>query len=101
MTVIPNFIMRSESSRTIYEVEVFCTVEEGEFNMTMNPTIRPNRDMNSQTILPFATHSEFSPYITTIGLYNEDGELLIVGKLGQPIKKPLHGDITFCVRWDM
>lgn len=97
----PNFIMRNESSRTIYEMEVCCTVEEGEFNMTTNPTIRPNRDISRGDLLPFATHSEFTPYVTTIGLYNDDGQLLMVGKLAQSIKIPKKGDITFIVRCDL
>lgn len=101
MPIIPQFIMRTESSRTIYECEVFCTVEEGEFNSTMNPTIRPNRDYTREDVLPFATHSLFRPYVTTIGLYNDDGQLLVVGKLGQPVQIPVKGDITFVVRWDM
>ena len=34
----------------------------------------------------FVTHSEFLPYITTIGLYNDSGECLVIGKLSKPIK---------------
>ena len=100
-TFTPNFIVNSQSQRTIYECEVFCTVEEGEFNSTFNPSIRPGRDMNSQEVLPFATHSEFRPYVTTIGLYNEDGQLLVIGKLGQAVKIPTVGDITFRIQFDL
>ena len=32
----------------------------------------------------FVTHSEFRPYITTIGLYNDAGELLVVGRTSRP-----------------
>jgi len=48
----------------------------------------------------FATGSLFKPYITTIGLYNENNELLVVGKLGQPIKTSNETDTTLIVRWD-
>lgn len=101
MPILPQITMRAESARTIYEVEIFCTVEEGEFNFTTNPTIKANRNLQSQELLPFVSHSEFNPYVTTIGLYNDYGELLIVGKLAQPVKIPKHGDITFVVRFDM
>jgi hypothetical protein len=48
----------------------------------------------------FATSSLFKPYVTTIGLYNEDNELLVVGKLGQPIRMSDETDSHFIVRWD-
>ena len=48
----------------------------------------------------FVTHSEFNPYITSIGLYNDEKELLAVGKLSRPIKKPKEYDISFTVRFD-
>ena len=101
MTYIPTFTLNNQSQRTIYEVEIFCTVDEGEFNNTFNPSIRPGRSITTEEMLPFATHSEFRPYVTTIGLYNEDGQLLVVGKLGQPVKIPTSGDITFVVKFDL
>jgi hypothetical protein len=48
----------------------------------------------------FITHSEFNPYITSVGLYNDEKELLAVGKLSRPIKKPKEYDISFTVRFD-
>ena len=48
----------------------------------------------------FVTHSAFNPYITSIGLYNDEKELLAVGKLSRPIKKPKEYDISFTVRFD-
>lgn len=46
------------------------------------------------------TGSYFTPYVTTIGLYNAANELLVVGKLGQPFPVPKNTDVTFVVRWD-
>jgi|TARA_R110001592_G_scaffold9764_1_gene51604 hypothetical protein len=48
----------------------------------------------------FATGSYFSPYVTTIGLYNEAYQLVAVGKLAQPIPISLHTDTTFIVNYD-
>ena len=48
----------------------------------------------------FTTGSYFKTHITTIGLYNEQNELLVVGKLGQPIRTSNETDTTFIVRWD-
>jgi hypothetical protein len=43
---------------------------------------------------------DFTPYATTIGLYNDNNELLVVGKLATPYPIPDNTDITFIVRWD-
>lgn len=101
MLSIPNFELKFKSTKTIYEVETICTIDEGEFNSTFNPTIRPNRDINSQQVESFATSSDFNPYVTTIGLYNEFGQLLVIGKLGQAIKIPDKGNISFIIRYDV
>lgn len=42
----------------------------------------------------------FTPYATTVGLYNAANELLVVGKLGTPYPIPSNTDMTFIVRWD-
>lgn len=41
------------------------------------------------------------PYITTIGLYNDENELLAVAKISQPIRKPMSFPITFRIRIDL
>ena len=49
----------------------------------------------------FVTHSDFRPYITTIGLYNDAGELLVVGRTSHPIKNDDKMDMSFVVRFDV
>ena len=49
----------------------------------------------------FVTHSEFLPYITTIGLYNDAGECLVIGKLSKPIKNNDKLAMSFVVRFDV
>ncbi len=49
----------------------------------------------------FVTHSEFRPYVTTIGLYNDAGELLVVGRTSRPIKNDDKVDMSFVVRFDV
>ena len=84
----------------IYENEYQCTINEHEYNYTLNPSARRNKNLNSQDIANFATGSTFKPYVTTVGLYNEAGELLVVGKLGQPVRMSDETDTTFVIRWD-
>jgi hypothetical protein len=47
-----------------------------------------------------ATHSDFSPYVTTIGLYNDSNELMAIGKTAKPIKNDKEMALTFVVRFD-
>ena len=47
-----------------------------------------------------ATHSDFATYVTEIGLYDDNNELLAVGKLAKPIKNDKELALTFVVRFD-
>lgn len=49
----------------------------------------------------FVTHSEFRPYVTQIGLYNDNNELLAHAKLGKPIKLDDQYDTSFVVKFDV
>ena len=89
-----------QGSHLIYENEYKCTIDEHEYNNTSNPTVRKGRSTTSPNLANFATGSLFKPYITTIGLYNKDNELLVVGKLGQPIRTSNETDTTIVLRWD-
>jgi len=92
--------LQFQGSHLIYENEYQCTVDEHEFNDTLNISARKIKSKDSDELADFTTGSLFKPYVTTIGLYNEDNELLVVGKLGQPIRTSNETDTTFIVRWD-
>jgi hypothetical protein len=92
--------LQFQGSHLIYENEYKCTIEEHEFNYTLNPSARRNKNTNAQTLANFAISSSFKPYVTTVGLYNEAGELLVVGKLGQPTRMSDETDTTIVIRWD-
>jgi len=51
--------------------------------------------------LAFVTGSDFNPYVTQIGLYTEDGDLAVVGKLAKPIALSDEISTTFVVRFDI
>jgi hypothetical protein len=52
------------------------------------------------SLLSFATDSDFTPYITTIGLYDKDYTLVAIAKLGSPIPKSSGLDLNFEVSFD-
>lgn len=87
-----------KSNQPIYTYNVYCKVKDSEMNFTYNPSALTGSygDIN-----PNVTGSVFSPYATTLGLYNDANELLAVGKLGQPVRKSLYNDMTFVIKIDM
>ena len=95
------FKLEYNSTVTLYEREYVCKIKEDDFNFTTNPTIRLNNDVNSEIPKPIVSNNSFAPYITTVGLYNDAGELLAIGKLGTPIQKRDNVDTTIIVRFDI
>lgn len=89
-----------KNTHPIFENEYHCTVEEDEFNFTLNPTVRKAKTIERGDLANFATGSNFKPYVTTIGLYNEQGDLLVAGKIAQPIRMSDETDTTFIVKFD-
>jgi hypothetical protein len=86
------------SSYDIYETQYKCTIRESEFNFSLNPSLIINETTGST--LSFVTESYFSPYITTVGLYNENQDLLAVGKLSQPLPSSPTTDTTILINID-
>jgi len=116
VSIIENLITSSKvtcsfsSSFLIYETQYKCTVRENEYNFTLNPTISSGSTQISssvgtfftpgQYLNDFSTSSYFSPYVTTVGLYDEDQNLLAVGKLAQPLPTSPTTDTTILINID-
>jgi hypothetical protein len=153
--------LQYNSTKTIYENEIFISVDEGEFNYSSNPTalvdvggqsktikITDPNDYTMQRQIDFTyynsgtqyvktqitfddgsvadyrivsindpnfsggfddyekfrdndpTGSYLAPYITTIGLYDDDGNMVAIAKLPQPIKSLPDYPINFLIRFD-
>ena len=99
----PNAVLEFESSHTIFESQYKCTLRESEFNYSYNPSLitgSASAESGSSEYVPFVITPEFSPYITTVGLYNEKQELLAVGKLAQPLPSSPTTDTTILINID-
>jgi len=119
-STLSNFDLSFRSTKTIHENEVFLSVYESEFNTSTNPTavdsngnikgygIQSSIDPTvfggfdeydySSSIDP--TGSYLAPYITTIGLFDDDNNMVAVAKLPQPIKSLPDYPVNFIVRFD-
>lgn len=101
-----------ESTVTIYETQYKCTIRENEFNFSNNPSLSSGSliiNNNSGSLFSQlvngilndnVTGSYFSPYITTVGLYNNNKELLAVAKLAQPLPVSSVTDTSILVNFD-
>jgi hypothetical protein len=76
---------------TIY----FCRALNSEFNYSTNPTFV---DGDGRIIVTSGTDNQTRTYITTIGLYDINDNLLAVAKTSEPVKKSPDSELIFRVR---
>tara|TARA_B100000131_G_scaffold257158_1_gene252071 strand:+ start:273 stop:1298 length:1026 start_codon:yes stop_codon:yes gene_type:complete len=88
-----SFNNTTELNSTIY----FCRANHNEFNYSSNPTY-----LTESKVVVKADDIMMPPrsYVTTVGLYSADNELLAVAKLSEPLRKDPSSEITLRVRLD-
>jgi hypothetical protein len=87
-----SFNNTTELNSSIY----FCRVGHNDYNYSSNPTYLDGskiRVKNNSTDTPVA-------YVTTVGLYSADNELMAVAKLSEPLRKDPTQNYTIRVRLD-
>ena len=82
----------TELNSTIY----FCRLNNNEFNYSANPTYLSASQIVTKTV---STDLPVS-YVTTVGLYSADNELLATAKLSEPLRKDPSNELTIRVRLD-
>ena len=95
---IPNQEINWKSNLPIYTYNYTVRLTDSEFNFTQNPTALTGSD---NILRNNVTGSEFQPYITTVGLYNDSNELIAVGKLGKPLPKSRNTETTIQIKLDI
>ena len=124
-SVLSQYTLNFRSTKTIYENEILLSVLESEFNVSQNPTaidydadgkfgkIKLHSIQSNVNPMVFSGFGEYdysssfdttgsflAPYITTIGLYDDDLNMVAVAKLPQPIKSMPDYPLNFIVRFD-
>ena len=100
-----------QSSRLIYETQYKCTIRENEFNYSLNPSLISGSNFTNPLVstcsldlrgqvYDFVTGSNWAPYVTTVGLYNDNQELLAVAKLSQPLPTSRTTDMSILINLD-
>jgi hypothetical protein len=109
--------LRFKSSQPIFTHNYHCKLRESEFNFTYNPsalssslkTVYDNTNTVYSTASAVAagelnnniTGSEFQPYMTSVGLYNDANQLIAVGKMNRPVPKSANTEMTIIVKIDI
>lgn len=96
---------------SVYEHKYMCVVKRGEFNRSLNVSLH---DISgSQLVLPiteydtagsasiFNMDENFTPYVTTIGLYDDSEQLVAYAKFANPIKITKDFDSVFIIKFDV
>jgi hypothetical protein len=116
-TTLSTFELSFRSTMTIYENELFLQVGESEFNVSQNPSATNNgfiadipSSLNPNVVAKFSdfefsssidpTGSYLAPFITSIGLYDDDNNMIAIAKLPSPIKSLPDYPVNFIVRFD-
>ncbi len=103
--------LQFSSYYTIQEHKYMCVVKRGEFNKSLNATLYDNSGSQITTletsgstgnIIKLDTGNEnFTPYATSIGLYDDAEQLVAYAKFANPIKITKDFDSVFVVRFDV
>jgi len=125
-TAVTGIIYKSKVLAT--SINVFCKCQPDEMNFTTNFTAAITGTVSSDTTsageiqqaynnlwtkspltgstdrfsyTPSMTGAGAGPFITAVGLYNNNNDLMAVAKLARPLKKPTDLPITFKVQIDI
>jgi hypothetical protein len=96
-----NYQVDYRSTKVVEEIVALCEIGKEEFLVTSNPSARYTPSENEFQLAEFTTSSSFYPYVTTLGLYNDSGDLLATAKLGSPLKRRNDVDVTIQVKFDI
>jgi hypothetical protein len=90
------------SSAKLFEHNIRVSLEPTDFLQSVyNPSVtRGLVSDGSTTAVQLMVSQSLYPYVTTIGLYNENNELMAVAKVSNPIQRTDYTVQTFVVKFD-
>ena len=88
-----SFNNTTELNSTIF----FCRANHNEFNYSSNPTYLSGSKIIVKNDEPLNLPRS---YVTTVGLYSPDNELMAVAKVSEPLRKDPTNELTLRVRLD-
>ena len=94
--------MRARSTELVPSRQYFIRVKNQEFNYSNNPTFveDPTNSNSEGKIYHKSFANDPKVFITTVGLYDENNELIAIAKLSQPFLKSFDTEATIKVKLD-
>jgi hypothetical protein len=87
---------QAQSNETVSSRYFFTRVKNGDFNYTTNPSII---DANGNLLYTTLINNP-QTFITTVGMYNDNNELLAVAKLSKPLVKDFTKEALIRIKLD-
>jgi hypothetical protein len=87
-----------QSQETVTSDFVFCRARNAEFNYSVNPSFSVSSSAGTVLFNDFVQNP--NTYITSVGMYNDNNELLAVAKLSKPLKKDFTKEALVRVKLD-
>jgi len=97
---LTNWTASFQSTHRIYESQVLVRISKDKFNRTNNPSATDFALRDTPKFIDEMISGSLTPYITTIGLYNDTGDLVAISKLAKPLQKRSDIDTNILIRWD-
>jgi hypothetical protein len=124
LTTASSFDLAYDGVNYISVLTMFAHAEKGEFNHSNNPTyIKYGETLTHSVIANYNEYAEYpkmqiknttkyayedytgslekQTYITKIGIYDENKNLIAIAKLAKPVRKPENRDLTFKFKLDI
>jgi hypothetical protein len=79
---------------------IFCRAQADEFNYSSNPTFIDTDDRIQVIDVGQEDTQQSFTFITSVGMYDANDNLLAVAKLSRPVEKSAERDLTFRIRLD-
>lgn len=102
-----NVTIKYQSQQTLYENTIICTLERGTFNFSTNASLgqydsyTSSSISGSQRLIDQMFTGSLTPYITTLGFYNDNWDLIAIAKFPRAIRRVQEIDQTFIVKFDI
>jgi len=102
MVAVSNRNMRVRKSEVVPSTHYFVRVKNQDFNFSNNPSFVYSENVSGsfKGEIIDSLVEEPKTYVTTVGLYNEQNELIAVAKLSQPTRKDFSSELSFRIRLD-
>jgi hypothetical protein len=95
-----NGVFKARNLEEVKSSYYFLRVRNSRFNFSNNPSYIATASNGSLTFSQPTFARDPKTYITTVGLFNDNNEMLAVGKLSQPILKSYANEILLKVKLD-